>query len=737
MFGGYVLIGMGIALVLELLVLLRRRSETRALSERLTEISEAKKSGSHAARLQFPHVDLSRCLGCGTCVTACPEEGVLALVHGQATVIHGARCVGHGLCARECPVGAIELTLGDTSQRKDLPALTEQLESKNVPGLFLGGEVTGYALIRTAIAHGTSIADEVARRVSSAPPPRGAGEDLYDLVIVGAGPGGLSCSLQAKARGLRFVTLEREQLGGTVSKYPRRKLVMTQPVSLPLHGELKNTSYSKEELMELWAKLARDHELPVLVGQEFKGLERRQDGTFLVRTLTGAFSARFVCLALGRRGTPLKLGVPGEELPKVAYGLVDAQSYRDRAILVVGGGDSAIEAALALAEQPGNLVTLSYRKAAFFRLKARNESRLRDALAEGSLEVIYESDVKEIRAKDVVLRAPSEELTLLNDDVFILAGGTPPFKLLESAGVSFDPQDRPAPVPLVERGTGLIKALFAALVFVLLAGAWIWLRRGYYFLPDALRPESPLHDLLRPAGPVGLASGVAAALLIFANLGYLLRRFPLWIRISGSLKGWMTSHVATGILALLLVLIHAAVSPRNTLGGHAFAALAVLVLTGAVGRYFYSFVPRAANGRELEMEEIRREIEKESAVWDRFGRAFGDDVRREIHALVDAGKWKSGFFARLLALWSTQRGIKPALARLRSRGEAEGLSPEQVQVLASLARRAHRTALVSAHYEDLRALLGSWRFLHRWIAALMLLLAFLHVLTALRYGRFG
>jgi heterodisulfide reductase subunit A-like polyferredoxin len=248
------------------------------------ERAEAKERGSHAAQLQYPFVDLSACIGCGTCIAACPEDGVLGLVHGQAAVVHGARCVGHGLCADECPVGAITLTLADVSTRRDLPAVSEKFEAKGTPGLFLAGEVTGQALVRTAIAHGTAVANEVAARVAAHRPspapvaprrvlqtaggggaelearPRPARDDVLDLCIVGAGPSGLACSLAAKQHGLRFVTLEQEdEIGGTVAKYPRRKLVMTQPVDLPLHGRLAKTTYQKEELIELWQSVAAAH----------------------------------------------------------------------------------------------------------------------------------------------------------------------------------------------------------------------------------------------------------------------------------------------------------------------------------------------------------------------------------------------------------------------------------------------------------------------------------------------
>jgi len=483
-----------LVLVVLALVLAVRRRELHSTSRAVEERGKARERGSDKARLAYPHVDLSRCIGCGACVEACPEEGVLALVHGQALVVHGARCVGHGLCAIECPVGAVALRLGDLTERRDIPALTDALESATTPGLFLAGEVTGYALVRTAITHGTAVAEEVARRRrrlggAAAPTdastgvPSGAPSGVHDLVIVGAGPAGLACALQARLEGLDFLVLEQEELGGTVAKYPRRKLVMTQPVELPGVGRLDRASYTKEELIEIWRDTARSARLPVRTGQVFTGVEREADGSFRVRTTTDAWRARAVCLALGRRGTPRKLGVPGEELPKVAYALLDAQAYRGRRILVVGGGDSAVEAALGLAEQPGNEVVVSYRREDFFRLKARNELRLREALAQGRLRALLASEVVRIEPEEVTLHqgtnGTSTELRLANDEVFVFAGGTPPFEVLERSGVSFDPAQRGDVEPLVEGGSGLTRALLVALLLALGIAAWILAARGY------------------------------------------------------------------------------------------------------------------------------------------------------------------------------------------------------------------------------------------------------------------
>lgn len=723
---------LGVALV----ALIAQRAEQRRTLEGLEERTRARERGSHAARLQYPVPDLNQCIGCGTCVAACPEEGVLQVIHGQAVVVHGARCVGHGICAKECPVGAIALTFGDLTERKDLPALTPDHEAVGTPGLFLAGEVTGFSLIRTAITHGVAVARAASERVreSNATPTA----EVLDLVIVGAGPAGIACALEAKRLGMRAVILEQEHLGGTVTSYPRRKLVMTQPVELPLYGKLTRTTYSKEELLVLWEQIVREQEIEILTQACFSGLDRSPEGAFLVYSGRGTLVARNVCIAIGRRGTPRKLGVRGEDSTKVAYSLMDAQSFTSRRILVVGGGDSAVEAALGLAEQDGNQVTLSYRRAHFNRLKLRNEERVEQAIREGRIDCVYESEVLAIEDSEVELSVSrgdeSDSVRIPNDDVFVFAGGLAPFPLLESCGVSFDPADRPPAEALSATGTGLVKVLSAALLLAALLLAWMLAFASYYDLSPAQRLSDAAHDLLRPSSGLGLACGVLGAFLIATNLAYLPRRAQGVPFRFGSLRKWMSAHVLSGILALLAVIAHSAMQPKNTVGGHAIAGLAFLVATGAVGRYFYSFVPHAANGRELQLDEVRARLAGLTAEWDRDKTDFADRVRRDVERLVQSGQWEAGFFRRVLLLVTGERRLSRELHRIQDEAQREGLADDQIAELVLLARRAHREALVAAHFEDLRGLIASWRYFHRWVALLMVALVVVHIVTALQYG---
>jgi len=394
---------------------------------------------SHGPRSQHPHIDANYCIGCAACTMVCPEGDVLAMLGGKAVIVNGHKCIGHSLCAEVCPVGAITMVMADPSMGADIPYLTPEYET-NIKNMFVVGELGGLALIKNAVNQGRDCIDTIARRRELTGGSRPA-SSICDVLIVGAGPAGISASLRAIERGLNYVTLDEGEIGGTVAKYPRQKLVMTTPVEFPMHGKFSKTELSKEELIAFWKKVFARADFKCRQGEKVENVSKEKDGIFTVTTSKGQHRARNVVLALGKSGSPRKLGVKGEELPKVMYRLIEADHYVNKRILVVGGGDSAVEAAMGLGHQVGNQVTLSYRQEFFTRIKERNAQRIQESVRKGKVRVVFNSNPVEFKKDSVVLEVNGKANEIPNDFVWIFAGGEPPTAFLKKIGVGVGLQD--------------------------------------------------------------------------------------------------------------------------------------------------------------------------------------------------------------------------------------------------------------------------------------------------------
>jgi len=398
----------------------------------LSTLSESEEAGLVDPASLHPVVDPLKCIGCGSCVAACPEmpaHQVLGMIRRKARLVSPTDCIGHGACQAACPVDAISLVFGTERRGIDIPNVKPDFET-NVPGIYIAGELGGMGLIKNAIEQGKQAVESIARSVR-----RRSG--TIDLLIVGAGPSGIAASLAAKQHKLSSVTIEQDSLGGTVSSFPRRKLVMTAPAELPLIGRMRFRETTKEKLIAFWQEIERRAKLEIRYKERLENVTAVAGG-FRVRTSRGEYTSQTILLAIGRRGTPRKLGVPGEELPKVTYKLLDPEQYRNQRVLVVGGGDSALECALAIGEQAGTEVTLSYRSAAFSRAKRKNRQRLEEARADGRVTVIFESHVREILPDQVVLETGGRSLRIANDAVIVNAGGILPTGLLRELGVEVE-----------------------------------------------------------------------------------------------------------------------------------------------------------------------------------------------------------------------------------------------------------------------------------------------------------
>ena len=394
-----------------------------------------------------PHavVRADLCVGCATCVAACPEPGALGL-RNKLAVVDQALCVGHAKCIAACPVSAILLATGSAVHRVEVPQVNPDFQT-NVPGLYIVGELGGRGLIKNAVNEGKIGIENVLeslRREDGESPNAGrlSPDRLLDVIIVGGGPAGLSAGLEAHRSGLHYLVLEQGSLADSIRKYPRHKILFAEPLKIPLYGDLWVADASKENLLQVWETIVANTGLRIIAGARVENIARETDA-FRVQAGESVFLARRIVLAMGRRGTPRRLGVPGEDLSKVFYNIAEMESFKGRRVLVVGGGDSAIESVLGLVNQPGTRVALSYRGETFNRLKERNRMRLETAIQQKKFALYLRSTVREIRDERVALDLRGRIAILPNDDVIVRIGGEAPHAFLKRLGVNIVRKDLP------------------------------------------------------------------------------------------------------------------------------------------------------------------------------------------------------------------------------------------------------------------------------------------------------
>jgi len=405
------------------------RKNRRTSRQTLSKLNKAKEYGLHEPVTLHPVIDPGICIGSGACIKACPEHDILGIHSGKAQTINASRCVGHGACFHACPVEAIMLCIGTEKRGVELPHISKEFET-NVSGIFIAGELGGMGLIKNAVEQGRQAVEYFLKKSL----PKSNAEN--DLIIVGAGPAGISASLNAAKNNLKFVTLEQDSLGGTVFNFPRAKVVMTAPMDLPLWGKVKLVETSKAELLDLWKNVLDKNKISI--HEQEKVIEIiKQENIFIVKTDKTHYTSKGIILAIGRRGSPRKLGVPGEESENVYYRLIEPELIHEKNILVVGGGDSAVESAMLLADER-NRVTLSYRNETFSRLKPKNLERINDYIKRKKVKALFNSNVKEILPDTAVLNFNQnpDELRIKNDMTYIFAGGILPTSFLEGIGIT-------------------------------------------------------------------------------------------------------------------------------------------------------------------------------------------------------------------------------------------------------------------------------------------------------------
>jgi thioredoxin reductase/NAD-dependent dihydropyrimidine dehydrogenase PreA subunit len=399
-----------------------KRKKEKAATTQLQENIEA---GLTEPATLHPLIDPNKCMGAGSCITACPEEAI-GMIKGKAVFIDPTVCIGHGACMTSCPHGAITLVFGTSKRGMDIPKVNPNFET-NIPGIFIAGELGGMGLIRKAATQGAQAMESVSKLKGS--------NNALDVVIVGSGPAGLGASLTAIEQKIRYIVVEQEEaLGGAIFQYPRNKIAMTAPIKLPLVGEVKMTEVSKEKLLEFWQGVIKQYGIKINYHERMEAITKTDKG-FIVKTTKNSYETKAVLLAMGRRGTPRKLGAPGEDLPKVVYRLIDPEQYRNMHVLVVGGGDSALEAATTIAREPGTTVSISYRSDAFGRGKAKNREALNELEGQGKLKVLLKSAVKQITPDKVTVEYQGNLVELQNDAIIVCAGGILPTPFLKELGI--------------------------------------------------------------------------------------------------------------------------------------------------------------------------------------------------------------------------------------------------------------------------------------------------------------
>ena len=402
-----------------------KKTETKVTS---LKIDKAKEYGFHEPVSLHPVINQDICIGSGACITACPENDILGLVSGKGQLINASHCVGHGACFHACPVEAITLVIGTEKRGVELPHVSQNYET-NIKGIYIAGELGGMGLIKNAVEQGTKAMENIIKNLPK------TSSSKYDVIIVGAGPAGIAASLTAAKCNKKFLTLEQDSLGGTVFTFPRQKIVMTSPMDLPLHGKVKLTETSKSELLDLWNDVLTKNQISINENEKVLEIVNYEDH-FEVITSQEKYTTSSILLSIGRRGSPRKLGVPGEEKEKVAYRLLEPEFIKNKKVMIVGGGDSAIESALLLTEDKTNQVTLSYRSASFNRIKPANLQKIECAQKRNILNIVYESNLVSIEDNEVKLKLKNEStISIQNDLVYIFAGGELPNKFLEKIGI--------------------------------------------------------------------------------------------------------------------------------------------------------------------------------------------------------------------------------------------------------------------------------------------------------------
>ena len=734
--GAWSLLFVGVALLVGLVyAVVRRREHRRARAT----LDEAVRMELHVPPSLHPVIDPDVCIGSGSCIQACPEGQILGLINGVATLVNASSCIGHGRCAAECPVSAIKLVFGSAERGVDLPEVDGSFETSR-RGVYIVGELGGMGLIKNALTQGLQVAARV--RAALGPSTRREEGELVDVAIVGAGPAGIAAAVGARAAGLSYALLEQDTIGGAIAHYPRQKVVMTEPVNLPFHGKFGRPFMAKEDLLATLERVISDAGIEVHEKAKVVSIDGPA-GDFLLTSSRGVLRARRVVLAIGRRGTPRPLGVRGDDLPKVTYRLIDPTQYHGRRVLVVGGGDSALEAAAMLADQTSAEIGIVHRSPHFARGRALNRQKMEALRASGRVRAFMSTEVAAVEpaAVHLVTGGGGATTAVPNDFVIACLGGEVPGQFLKTVGVDIrrhrgdkamaNPTFAAEPSsPVDERLAATTLALVgvAILIFLGVAGG------RYYLLPDVLRYRSPQHLLMKPSGSWGHGIGILATGVMLLNFVYPIRKRARWLKRRGSIAPWLRFHVFVGTLTPPVILFHSAFRWGNPLATATYVSLVVVVVTGLCGRFIYGLF-------RVDAEESKRAAAlraRLSPVLAALASLPGveTDLRRsaalaKVTALVEAPGDLPASLGELLwrmpaAAWALRRTIRQ-------------LEPWFVDRRAFPAFRAQLIDLrrrdVKLHFHrGFKRLMHGWRIFHVALSVVLVGLIGAHIWISLRIG---
>jgi thioredoxin reductase/NAD-dependent dihydropyrimidine dehydrogenase PreA subunit/thiosulfate reductase cytochrome b subunit len=738
------------------LIAVVRQWRTRRLEQRSADrVEQLREAGIIVPPTLHPVIDPNRCISSTTCTRICPQgNDVIGLIGGRGTLVDPSMCIGHGRCAAECPMDAIRLVFGTSERGVDIPHLKSTFET-NVPGLYITGELGGMGLIANAIRQAKSGMLNLKESLSNNPPM--TSEGIADVVIIGAGPAGLTSALAAQEYKLNYRWLEQESIfGGSLLHFPRGKIVMTATVDMPLLGRVHSKTMKKEEMVLLWENAICNHGLKLESGVTVTAISKNGD-IFDVQTNLGTVQGRKVMLCIGRRGSPRKLGVPGEETDKVFYSLREPEVFAGERVLIVGGGDSAIEAACQLAEQTDAKVTLSYRSAAISRAKPENRARFNQLVQSGLIKAIYNSEVTAIQPDNVTLTMNGQTYSLPNDKVLIFAGGLLPINFLQKAGIHFErhfgeeterhqqldeheifeeikKQRRKAGG--IERDrrhdrTGWWIALFATMLI-----AAIFFAGSHYYLSLLIgNGKIDTKSIFHSSGFIGHGIGILAMVFMLMNLTYFLRKEFKVMQHMGPIQSWMTLHMGSGLLAGALVVLHSTLVTNNLFAVFLYTSLAIVIITGVIGRYIFSFIPLDPRGRPLTRASLKAIHDRMENDYDKefkglsslkeLKRVLQDEESNEPapsllgSALGLVSRWPKNYMKLILLSRSAKKEIK---------------DPEEVERFITYGRELLGLAFEMEYLPHLKKILGGWRAGHGILAILMIFLVIAHVVIEFWVG---